>query len=577
MLHSGWGGCACRLGCFLMLGVTTRDGRRIRLIAGLLLLLVACSYLMGARSASPGFVTAARDLDLLRQWRTTGHLGDHPDDPSHLPKAGYLAYLAGTLTRAGSDTMENRRFLVLNSLWVLGGVALGVAGLAIRRDWGRVAGFALFMLGFLQARDACDYVSSEPISLGLGLSTFGLLHIGRSHKAFAAAGVLGAAACLVRPNVGAWLLLVGLAIASESKNGGRRTKVLSFGLVFMLILAAGHVALAERGDSSSLGGSARTLLWGTADYYWRWDLDSGWPTGTSQAETTRLQSRLVIERWLQFAAAHPDRVRSLMWRLGHAIFSAEELPARWNAARYLQIDKTIRYWWWLGCILLILLATLTALGGNGRWRIVPLLTMVACVVQGLLFGADPRLALPFIPLAALSCAFGIRAARLRLQGLLALMCTSASSVVVLLLAPDAAASDFAVIRSGRHVLEQQLVCRGCGQEGSRILRMRLLQEYPFNATIRIFGNGALLYKRQGGQDGRYPAVFSMPVDVRGGAGARKRTLVRVEMEVPPGENNFVYFPVVPSIFDGRAAVDGSRRLSSGYGGYTEGGLPLWCD
>ena len=82
------------------------------------------------------------DLDIVRAWQQTGRFADHPTDPAHLTKPGYILYLAVTLPHAGSEPAELRRFLLLNALWMLSGILLVSYAL-----WRRSHVLPLFPLG----------------------------------------------------------------------------------------------------------------------------------------------------------------------------------------------------------------------------------------------------------------------------------------------------------------------------------------------------------------------------------------------------------------------------------------------
>jgi hypothetical protein len=74
--------------------------RRLPIMAALaaaIFAFAALLYLRGAARADPGVAAAREDLDLARNWIASGRLSDLAEDPSHLPKPGYLLYLRTVL------------------------------------------------------------------------------------------------------------------------------------------------------------------------------------------------------------------------------------------------------------------------------------------------------------------------------------------------------------------------------------------------------------------------------------------------------------------------------------------------
>jgi hypothetical protein len=557
--------------------------RRLPIVASLavaVFVLAGLLYLRGAARADPGVALAREDFELIRQWIASGRISDMAENPAHLPKPGYLAYLRAVFPHGGSDKFENRRFLFLNAAWILFGI--GAAAMTLGRRFGSPSAL-FFLLGVLACaalRDSADYVLSEPVATGLALLVAGgAIHESGRQRVYGK--VLVGCACglvaLLRPNLGLLMLaiLVLTALALPRRRAAIVATVGGFGIYLVFSFALGrasHLPLNPVGT-----GFARALVWGTADYYWKPDV-GGWPVGSTPEESNRLQLQKARARWGAFFQDwNANRARSLAWRLGHGLFSTDELPGRWMSPRYLRADKLGRAWWWAIAALLCGGAAAAAAGGANEWRFVPCLVIVACVAQGLMFGADPRLALPFLAILVLGLAAVLPTARWDRWAV-----GSALAVIVVVLlfvhrVPDVATCDFVLVKGPHRQIAQQVPASAFPERGPSAVHFRLLQEQPCVLGISAYSGGRILLRREPADSSPWPAVFTVPLTERDTAQARREGLeLRIETDGPDSSSEaFVYYPVIPPILGGRSSVDGQDHPPSGFGGETVGGLSAW--
>ena len=541
--------------------------------------LTAALYAAGAARADPGLGVARSDLEVLRHWKESGRIEDLAEDPSHLPKPGYLIYMKAMLPREGTDAREVRRFLAVNAIAVLCG--LGAAALALARRSGPRAAilFLLFGLLYLPARDSADYVGSEPLAIGLALLFFagliGAWPVGPRRAillGFACAPIL-----LLRPNLG-WILLAASLVAIASGRSRRLASV----AILLAGFVAGSALLIAAGRATGLPtnpfavNTSKVFLWGTADYYWPPDV-GGWPVGKTSEETARLQAEKTKARWRELSSRrNADGARSILWRATHAVLSCEELPSRWSDRGYFLADKFLRRWWWLAASALFSAAAAVATGGCGELRFVSLLLLLASVGQGLVFGADPRLALPFIPVAVLSLAAG-RRPEARRRALAASGVTAVLLIAAVIAVPDAANSDFVILRGPGRRLDQVIGASRFPASETATVHLRLVKPDGIGLGLTIKGNGEPLYERAPEDLSATPAFLSLVL--RGPALARARLLGLKLEAVTFGASQtadaFFYFPATPPVFRPACRVDGSENLPSGYGGTTRGSVPAW--
>jgi len=548
----------------------------VRWASTLLVASYAAILAVGATRASPGIDVAANDLTILQRWQSEGRLTSHPTDSSHLTKPGYIAVLRLLLPSRGASASENRRFLFVNAAFLLAGA--GFLGSALARHVGPSSGFFFlaFLVLLLPLRDGADYVGSEAIASGLAMLAAAFWILGRSggRAWLSAAGVVGALLTTIRPNVG--LLLVALALAL---GGGElrpkispRTAGLAFGATLVALLAL----LRAAGDRThTLEETSRTALWGTADYYWRFDVGT-WPDDPDPLTSTRLQLAKTTARWrASFRPFTENRARSLEWRAFHGLFSADELPPRWRAPRYLAWDAAVRRWWWLGAVLVVALSAGAAVGGRNAHRWTGLLVVAFVVAQSLAFGADPRLALPALPLAGAGVAAALPSFRRSTRSLAVALAVGALLTWRLARIPDVADYDFALVRGPGQTIEE-LLPPGRVPAAPRLLHFRLLQEPPFAAGFVASVDGRVVLRRETGDPSPVPAFFTAALTEDEAQRARRSGL-RLTLTTLPAANSdsFVYFPASPPALGLSCQVDGSDRIPSAFFGQTRGGWPVW--
>jgi len=552
--------------------------RRLLAVASALTLAgVALIYLMGALHAKPGDGFARNDFDVLRSWKITGRLGDHPTEPAHLTKPGYILYLALVLPHTGEDPGEVRRFLILNAIWIVLGIA--VAAWALWKISPLSALLFLLVSAFPPLRDSADYVLTEPISTGLGLMFLGgLLGWGNRPAIRAILGTVCAAILLLRPNLG-WLLVAIALIVIASKDEDRKS-----GIVFLLggflaaVLVLAAIAQLTRIPINPLAvNTSKALLWGTADYYWPEDIGP-WPVGSTPRESATLQIARARERWLTLLRQNPhDRWRAIFWRLTHSLLSQEELPSRWMAKHYLAVDQSIRRWWWIGAILMIAAAAAAALDGRGPWRFVPALIVAASIAQGVAFGADPRFCLVFLPLLAFSLVLALPSVARRRRVAVACAITTLSLLVVIRVVPDTVASDYAIVRGANRVLSQHIDRSRFPSGPAATVHIRVLKLRPFPLGLEVTSKGTSLFRREPSDSSPYPPYLTIELarDLLDEARRYGLTLQIRTLGASSLTDAFLYYPVVPASFGSVSTIDGNRVLPSAYGGTTAGGIAVW--
>jgi hypothetical protein len=541
-----------------------------------MLLAVGTLYLATAMAAPRESAYGKWDLEILRHWGATGILSPLPDLPDHLLKPGYILYLRALLGARAPFPIG--RLLIVNALLAVTSFAAVVFALGKARRFRSALLSATFFLLFSPLRDCADDVMSElPAAAGLlGCLALLVLAVERRSSLLPFVGLSAALLTLIRPNVGELAVVVGAVAAAGTPRGFRKAATL------VGCFVAGVVLIAELGRWNNIAlnplsvEASTPLLWGAADYYWKPDVGP-WPSGTDAVEKGRAERTAAARLWK--ARLHRwsrDDRRALLWKLGHAVLSSEQLPPRWKSPVYLVYDKALRRWWWLAALALLSASAAAAAGGRGPWRFAPALIATAIVGQGVLFGADPRFALPLVPawwvvllLALSSCVWSPRplaagaAALVAFAGLLAAV-------------PDVSTSDYAVVR-GPAPLSFSIPARAFARTGDRatihVRFLELSQKFDRGLAIEAGGREIARYERDPARP--YPAFVSAVVEGDFLATARRAGLV---LDLQPREAadwNFFYFPVISPPWAAPATIAGETAIESGYGGTTRGGIPWW--
>ena len=541
-------------------------------------LLVAAGVLYVATAASaPRTSTYGRwDLEILRRWGATGILAPLPDLPDHLLKPGYIAYLRAI--GGARPAYPVRRLCTVNALLAIAvfsllAIALGKA----RRHRAAVVAAGFFLL-YSPLRDCVDDLSSElPAAAGfVACLALLVLALERRPRLFPLIGALAAAVALVRPNVGELAVVIAAVVAWESSPGWRRPVLLAASFLAVTALAAA-VGRARDVSLSPFSVEASTpLLWGAADYYWKPDVGP-WPTGATTAEKSRAERRVARRIWeTKLRRWSPDDRRALLWKLGHAVFAADQLPPRWQFHSYVTYDKAIRRWWWVAAILLFSGTAAVAVGGRGPWRLAPALVAAAVVLQGLVFGADPRFALPLIPAWFVVVLIALPETRMTRSAIASAAVAAAGCLALIAAAPDVTNSDYAVVR-GPEPLSFTVPARafsGVGERATLHVRfLELSQKFNRGLTIESGGRGIGAYAPEPARP--YPPFVSAVVDGSLLENARRSGLSVDLRPGGPADGDFFYFPVVAPPWGEPATLRGNATLESGFGGTTSGGIPFW--
>ena len=553
-----------------------RPPRILAWACGAFLLAAGALYLATAAAAPKETAYGKWDLEILRRWGATGLLAPLPDLPDHLLKPGYILYLRAILGAAAPFPI--RRVLIANALLAVASFAAVAFALWKTRRFRAALLAAAFFLFFTPLRDCADDVLSElPAAAGLlGCLALLVLAVERREVLFPVVGLLAALLVLLRPNVGELAVAIGVLTAAGTPRGFRKAAALvgCFAAITVVLTGLG------RWRSISLNPltveASTPLLWGAADYYWKPDVGV-WPSGLDAAEKGRAERAAAARLWK--AKVHRrsrDDRRALLWKLGHAVLSSEQLPPRWRPAAYMAWDKAIRRWWWLAALALLSASAVAASGGRGPWRLAPALMAAAIVGQGVVFGADPRFALPLVPAWCVVLLLALPGSTLSPRTLAAGGVVLAAFVALLAAAPDASTSDYAVVR-GPAPLSFPVPASAFARTGDRatihVRFLELSQKFDRGLTIEIGGREIARYDPDPARP--YPAYLSAVVDGELLETAQRAGLI---VDIRPrgaADWNFFYFPVIPPPWAAPAAIVGERTIESGYGGTTLGGIPWW--
>ena len=541
-------------------------------------MLAAAGALYVATAASAPKISAYGrwDLEILRRWGETGVIAPLPDLPDHLLKPGYIAYLRAI---GGTHTpFPVRRVCVVNAGLAVAAFALLAFALWKTRRYGAAAAAAGFFLLYSPLRDSANDLSSElPAAAGL-VACLALLILARERRErlVLLTGALAAAVALVRPNVGELAVVVGAVVLWESSRGWRQPVLLAASFLAVTVLFAALGRTRDVSLNPFTVEASTPLLWGAADYYWKPDVGA-WPTGATAAEKSRAERQDARRIWkAKLLRWSPDDRRALLWKLGHAVFSSDQLPSRWQPGISMTYDKGVRRWWWVGALVLLSGSALVSAGGRGPWRLAPVLVAAAVVLQGLVFGADPRFALPLIPAWFVVTLLALPGARLTRSALAAAAMTAVIGLALIGAVPDVTNSDYAVVH-GPEPLSFSIPARAFARTGERAtLHVRFLElSQKFDRGLTIEAGGRVIAAFPAEPQRPYPPFVSAVVEGSLLENAR-RTGLAVELRPgAPTTGSFFYFPAIPTPWGVPATISGKSILESGFGGTVEGGIPYW--
>jgi len=543
---------------------------------GALLLAAGALYLATAAAAPKETAYGKWDLEILRRWGVTGILAPLPDLPDHLLKPGYILYLRAILGARAPFPIG--RVLIVNALLaVVSFAAVAFALWTTRRFRGALLAAAFFLF-FAPLRDCADDVMSElPAAAGL-LACLALLVLAveRREALFPVVGLLAAVLALIRPNVGELAVAIGVLAAAGTPRGLRKAAALVGCFVAGTALLTGMGRWKDISLNPLTVEASTPLLWGAADYYWKPDVGL-WPSGLDAVEKGRAERAAAARLWkAKVRRWSPDDRRALLWKLGHAALSSDQLPPRWRPPAYLAYDKAIRRWWWLAALALLSASAAAASGGRGPWRLAPALIAAAIVAQGALFGADPRFALPLVPAWCIVLFLALPGSVLSPRTLAAVAVVLTAFVALLAAVPDASTSDYAVVR-GPAPLSFPVPASAFPRAGeSATLHVRILElSQKFDRGLTIESGGRELARYEPDPARPYPAFLSAVIEGDFLETARRAGLVVDLRPRGAADWNFFYFPVIPAPWAASATIAGEAAIESGYGGTTRGGIPWW--
>jgi 4-amino-4-deoxy-L-arabinose transferase-like glycosyltransferase len=448
--------------------------------------------------------------------------------------------------------------------------------------WRRNLPFASFFVAglctlTLQLRDVADWIVTEPLAIGFA-ALFGSALVVLAKRPSLGLSALGASCALIlliRPNLG--FAFFPIAVALLARSGRDRwssiaTVLLGFaGAILLLVLLACLTRLPL--DPRSISAS-QALFFGAQEYAWPPD-PGEWTPGQTPKERQRGDLEAVRNRWVDFFRRFgPDELRSLIWRSTHPMLSAEQFPSRWKEPHYLRTSKLLRRWWWIPAILVTAAAIACAVAARSEWRFVPAVIVAISSAQGLLFGAETRYTLPFLPLLFLGVGVAIPSLRESRRGWIMGACAAALLGVIVYKIPDTVASDYAVVAPGDIVRQHVPRSHFRGLEAA-VIHVRMLAA-PRNVGLEIRGDQRLLLRRSPGDPSPYAAFWTLSLPPAAYDRARREG---VDLEVrclgDPSGKGVLYFPVVPEVLDSRATLNGSVSLPSPFGGRTSGAFPVW--
>jgi hypothetical protein len=241
-----------------------------------------------------------------------------------------------------------------------------------------------------------------------------------------------------------------------------------------------------------------------------------------------------------------------------------------------QFDAASRQWWWCAAILGACAAVAAAIGGRGEWRWAPVLILGALLFQALAFGSDPRLALPLIPLLALSLAAALPSVRWSRWSAGGAALTAVLFLAALRLVPDSANSDFALVRGPGRVIEQVIPGARIPDADSVVFHARLLEPEGLRIGWEVSANGRVVATKTA--DGAPSRAFLTFALSRPELAEIRTTGLVVRIRTTAGASSpggYVYYPIVPRVLDGSSRVDGDERLPSLWSSGIRGGIPIW--
>jgi hypothetical protein len=503
--------------------------------------------------------------------------------PHHPPKPGYIAFLSGVLAAAPEESAQRaivggaeRRIVVVQSVLLWLGIA--AASWILGRRLGARYGVLLYVILILslRLRDSASTIMSEPLTAAILLPLAALLL--RPPERAWTASVFGAASAvlfLVRPNAGAAILLLALvAIAVHRVEGATRIRrALPLLLGFALVGAPFWFLTRVPGDP--FRGMSPAFITGSLDYGWT-------PPHPPPEPPPFVQVQTAIDNWqTTLTERTADLGRQLAWRALHGLLGTDYYDARWSDA-YLAATTISRIL--APLLVLAAIASILVVSFRGRAQFAKILglTLLALLVaQGLVLGALPRLALPFLPALLL---YGI-AAIPGLQGRRRRLAFDAAFVLLVVFAAwqrqvldwEWGRVEAAGVRL-RLVIPRGRLPAPLPEHGPATLHVRIAPlVLPTGAGLEVRSEtGELLFSSsQSDYDpaGAFLSVL-LPESILGANRQRDVTLTLVSIGAYDAAH-FLLFPVIPPPWSAESARDGSAWLSPATG-IARGALDWWA-
>jgi hypothetical protein len=522
--------------------VTTR-----RLFCGALGVLGFALYLWPA-IAAPVVLWADSRFDLQWAREGVGIVSPAPiEGIVHPAKPFYILFLKA-VTLAAPTGAEDRWSVIAQSILVW--LAIAAASMVVAKKISPARGVALYLVLILtlRLRDSASAVMSEALSAALFLVLCAVLIDPPPRPAMAAVlGLWTGALFLVRPNVGAIAVLLGL-IAWLPK-GSKRTPFF-FVAAFALLVAPIWIATAPPRDAWR--GMTPAFTAAAADYGW----------------APAMNHRIV--------ESSSDARRELVWRTFHGVFGTEYYDARWSP-RYQSFSEASRLvvpW-----LVIAAIATLAAAPRpNGPARRLGLSLGALLVAQSYVLGALPRFAMPMLPglflFAAASWPAGWPDRRR------AWIAAAAGVAIAALLATRPEIFDWEwgkIETSGLHIVER-VPSRALPSHGPATLHVRIAAPLlPSAAGLAIRdGDGHVLFETgQTPSDPLRPDIALPLPDAILEANRRGPVVLNLESRGSYDATHFLLFPVIPPPWKVSARREGSVELSPD-SGVSRGGLDWWA-
>jgi hypothetical protein len=532
-------------------------------------------YVWGALTAP---VVLWSDSQADMEWASTG-VGIFRPVPApppggalgHQPKPAYLLFLRVAM-RTFPGLGDARSVIVLQSVLAWAGFVIAAWRLTSRGSLAAGLILLAFPLFFLRARDASSAVMPEALSVALLLPLVAVtVEPVRRVWAGLLQGLAAAILFFVRPNCGGVMLVLGLIGLSLA----RRPRLLAaFAGGFVVFAVPFGIAAQPAPPGDPFHGLGYQILEGSADYYWVPSIGT-WPTANTPKEMAHAELDRATSNWRRtLAGSGIDRRRELVWRSLRGLFGVEYYDATWSRLyrRFSLASRQLSPFLILGALALVF-----AVPWATKTRTVKILAIVLLAVligQSLALGANPRYALPFLPvllLLAASVSPSLLARRARV--------VAAFTFVVLagLLFSQRQVLDWewGRIESAGVTLRQEIPQGSLPAKEPATLHLRIARPVPSGAHFAIVIEDRVLFASEQNSAPERPLVtLSLPEWL-----LERSSRQSVEMELKSygsyDSRSFFLFPVIPLPWAHPAHREGNAELSPTTG-VSSGALDWWA-